>query len=235
MAWNDVIQPNLAPQVAQQSSNPLVVVCIPYWGEITMEWAKRMFLPIVAIPHPAFQKDIRMARGLLNLDAERNALVRDAFAIPGMTHIFFLDTDVICESPEDPNDAIHTLLRAMNQTGEAVVSGLYKTKQKDGFFNSMWRSVPGTGGYSPIQSWDGNWVFADTIGFGCVLVKREVFERVQYPWFLWEEKDKPSEDFYFCEKLRAMGYRIAVYTDVKCSHSGLLKVMPDGTTRVLSA
>lgn len=234
MAWNDVIQHNIISQVAQQSNIPLVVVCIPHWGEVTMEWAVRTFVPIYTAPHPAFQKDIRMARGLLNLDAERNSLVRDAFAIPGMTHIFFLDTDIVFENPQNPNDAIYTLMKAMNQTGESVVSGLYRTKQKDGFFNSMWKSVPGTNAYSPIQSWDGNWVFADTIGFGCVLLKREVFEKTQYPWFLWEDKDKPSEDFYFCEKLRSQGYRIAVYTDVKCSHSGHLKVMPDGTVTVLS-
>ena len=62
--------------------------------------------------------------------------------------------------------------------------------------------------------------------------KREVFEKIPYPYFKWD-KESPSEDFYFCQKAIEHGYEIRVFTDVKCSHIGMLKVKSDGSFSTL--
>lgn len=59
-------------------------------------------------------------------------------------------------------------------------------------------------------------------GFGCALVKTEVFSRLKWPWFKWVDYEDGhgtlSEDLYFCEQCK--NEDIPVYADVRvtCAH-----------------
>lgn len=59
-------------------------------------------------------------------------------------------------------------------------------------------------------------------GFGCALVKTEVFSKIPWQWFKWVDYDDGhgtlSEDLYFCEQCKNAG--IPVYADVRvtCGH-----------------
>jgi len=212
MAWNLEVKPR-------------VKICIPHWGNVSLEWARQMFGPLQFVQHPAFDKDILLMRGILNLDTERNELVKMAQGDPSMTHILFVDTDVITEM--DVNQAIAQML-AYNVP---IVSGLYRAKQKTGFNYATWMKAPeGIKGYVPITQWSSgaNWLSVSVVGAGLLLVKKEVFQKVTYPWFKWDQIG-PSEDFYFCEKAKKAGYEINVATDIKCSHEGKVKIRCDGT------
>ena len=58
-------------------------------------------------------------------------------------------------------------------------------------------------------------------GFGCALVKREVFERLPYPWFkyvLYDNGSFLSEDLYFCNMANQNGIEIWADTRVRCGH-----------------
>jgi hypothetical protein len=145
----------------------------------------------------------------------------------GATHLFWLDSDHVFENPQNPNEA----LRLLYMCDAPIAAGLYRSKQKAGFNYAAW--VKTDKGYTPIQSWTGNWVRVDVTGLGCCLVKREVFEKVPKPWFHWEEEDAVSEDFFFFEKARAAGYEARIFSEVRLSHLGDLKVLSDGgvTTR----
>lgn len=60
-------------------------------------------------------------------------------------------------------------------------------------------------------------------GFGCGLIKTEVFEHIDYPWFYFENyknKTKLSEDLFFCEKIHKTNYKIEIDTRVRCGHIG---------------
>jgi FkbM family methyltransferase len=61
-------------------------------------------------------------------------------------------------------------------------------------------------------------------GFGCVLVKKEVFVSVGYPQFVYHDailhKDTLSEDLDFCLKARNKGHAIFVDTSILCGHYG---------------
>lgn len=66
---------------------------------------------------------------------------------------------------------------------------------------------------------------ADYIGFGWVLIKRGVFESIEYPWFApkmmqvgRELFDVCSEDVSFCLDARKMGYNILVDPKIKVGH-----------------
>ena len=84
-------------------------------------------------------------------------------------------------------------------------------------------------GFLPIQSWTGNWLQVDVTGMGCCLIDLKVFKDVPKPWFYWESGDDISEDFYFLQLAKKYGYTTHVFTDVRLSHLGNLKVRSDGT------
>jgi GT2 family glycosyltransferase len=61
-------------------------------------------------------------------------------------------------------------------------------------------------------------------GFGCVLVKKEVLEKVGYPQFVYhsalDHNNTFSEDLDFCRKARSKGYKIFADTTIRCDHHG---------------
>jgi hypothetical protein len=194
-----------------------------------MEWAYRMLLPLVSQVQWA-DKELRMSRGI-PVNLSREEMVRSVLEDPKATHILWVDSDSVCESPADPNTCLQTLL----SLNEPIVSGLYRAKQKTGFNYAMWVETvdsEGKEGLTPILNWTGNWLQVDAIGLGFCLVKREVYERIPRPWFPWELGGR-SEDFEFCRKAIKAGYKINVFTDVRISHIGLLKVKTDGSITTL--
>ncbi|MCJ7634201.1 hypothetical protein MUP77_17660 [Candidatus Bathyarchaeota archaeon] len=224
MAWN-VVQQTPSPSI------PYVAICCPYFSSVSMEWVLKTLGPLLWIPQPDFVKIPKLARGIQNLDTLRNELVKAALADKAVTHILFLDSDIVAESPTDINQSLRMLL----QCNVPCASGLYRAKQLGGFNYAMWMRNPTGGiGYLPIAQWTGNWLPVSVIGFGFVLLKRECFERVPYPWFEWGEPS-PSEDFVYSEKLNKVGIEIRVFTEVKLSHIGTLKVHTEGKVTVLDA
>lgn len=71
-------------------------------------------------------------------------------------------------------------------------------------------------------------------GFGCVLVKREVFEKTGFPWFREDYGDawgrnNITEDIWFCDHVRRAGYDIWCQPSVVCGHHkvvDLLEIVP---------
>lgn len=58
-------------------------------------------------------------------------------------------------------------------------------------------------------------------GFGCVLIRADVFRRLPEPWFeyVWSrEGRKLSEDYGFCTKCRNAGMALYADTRVDCGH-----------------
>lgn len=205
-----------------------VAVCVPHTGNVSLEWADRVYGHLKLVPSSHFDKRIFPARGV-PIDVTRNMLVKGALKDPLVTHLMWIDSDIVFEQPKDPNEAILQLMRC----NAPISSGIYRARQKSGFSYSMWKKHPQ--GFTPVQSWThgSNWIQVDVIGLGCCLCQRGVFEKVPYPWFEWAE-EHPSEDFNFCLKAAEHGYKVMVYTDVQCSHiSGGLKVKFDGSTTTL--
>lgn len=212
--------------MAWESRKSRVACCIPHTGSWSAEFGDRTYAPLKLTPSPHFSKRVFMCRGVPQ-DVARNLLVKQALGDKLVTHVFFVDTDIVLEQPPDPNEAIHRLM----QCDEPIVSGIYRARQKSGFSYSMWMKHPE--GFTPVKNWSGNWLQIDVIGMGCCLIKREVFEKTPYPWFTWVEAH-PSEDFNFCLKASEYGYKVRAYTDVRCSHiSGGLKVLSDGSVVTL--
>jgi glycosyltransferase involved in cell wall biosynthesis len=67
-------------------------------------------------------------------------------------------------------------------------------------------------------------VEVDSCGFGCVLIKKDVFTSIEYPHFLYksalDHRYTISEDVYFCLKAKEKGKQIWADTTILCGHHG---------------
>lgn len=54
----------------------------------------------------------------------------------------------------------------------------------------------------------------DRTGCHCLLIRRDVLQAIEPPWFVADVMRRNHEDFYFCERAQAAGYRI--YVDLSC-------------------
>lgn len=230
MAWDETE----TRKVSIPTGMPHICICAPHHGSVQLEWVQTTWAPLGFIPQADFAKSTKLSRGILNLDTERNLLAKEALKDKTVTHILWVDTDMISESG-DPNQDLRMLLSC----NAPVASGLYRAKKKGGMYPyAMWARHPeglkkeGVPAYVAISEWSGNWISVDAIGLGFCLMKREVFESVPRPWFVWDKK-APSEDFDFCEKLKKHGYEIRVLTIVRLSHIGVLKVKTDQSITML--
>lgn len=60
---------------------------------------------------------------------------------------------------------------------------------------------------------------ADACGFSCVLIAREVLEKMSHPYFcdVWFQDGKYcSEDIFFCNCAKSEGFKITVTPSVRC-------------------
>lgn len=57
----------------------------------------------------------------------------------------------------------------------------------------------------------------ERVGFGCVLVRRAVFEAMEPPWFR-DTVPGMGEDFDWCDRARALGYKIYVDQTLDVGH-----------------
>jgi len=177
----------------------------------------------------------------------RNGLAEQALKA-GAEWLFFLDDDVIGPLKPDGTDipSLLTLLAVAEHFNHKFVSGLYWAKKNQAqkclaawkkveqrpAGNEAWaKKVFAYASITNAQA--GRYVMVDAVGMGFALIHRSMFEQLPKPWFVWNV-GSVSEDFYFCEQA-AEKLKIAPLVDMemKCSHIGVYKVLPDGSFDLL--
>jgi glycosyltransferase involved in cell wall biosynthesis len=133
-------------------------------------------------------------------------------------YLFSVDSDIIL-----PKDA----LRKMIAADKDIVSGMYIQRIPNSHILEIYM-VNKNGGIVNIPDefiapYNGLVEIAGC-GFGCCLVKGEVFRAMEYPHFYYksaiDHNDTVSEDIYFCKKARDLEFKIWVDTTIKCDHKG---------------
>lgn len=144
----------------------------------------------------------------------RNQMAKEMLAT-SMSHILFLDDDMTL-----PPDALEMMI----QDDKDIVGALAFTRRPP-IQPTCYKSVTkdGVGVYRNIHNYPKNTVFeVDATGGACLLVKREVFEKMSEPWF--EFTKKVGEDIRFCEKARELGFKVFVDTRIKAGHFGEIEI-----------
>lgn len=144
------------------------------------------------------------AEGSSSIACNRNALVQGMMAHAELEWLLFLDSDMV-----PPPDVLRRLLAHGSEPD--VISACYWTRHPPHV--PAFGALPGT----PIVAIGGPLREVAWTGFGCVLVRRRVFEALPFPWF---EHTTPGigEDTLFCEKARALGFRVYVDPALDVGH-----------------
>ena len=68
----------------------------------------------------------------------------------------------------------------------------------------------------------------DVLGTGVMLIHRHVFEAMDRPWFVANEKNFrwENEDSNFCIRARDLGFTIVCDTSVPCGHMTEMSITP---------
>ena len=199
--------------------------------------------PIYDRTHPAYEQSLRHLwkpsqregaelegecahllniRGFL-IEEARNALTEQALeAEPHATHLLWIDDDMAFP--------VHALKRLLEHD-VPIVGGLCFNRRPPyhpivirRFADEEARDEEGEPRYGFCYHYPPDTLFeVDRIGAGFLLVKREVFEKMdKRDW--WNKTGGLSEDFSFSHRAKALGYKLLVDTGLKIGHVGEVMV-----------
>lgn len=146
------------------------------------------------------------------VDEMRNRLVEQAQA-SGCSHLIMMDTDMIYHKK--------TITRLLSLRLPVVGALCYRRYPP--FDPIMYRGKINE--YEGITEWEKDGlVEVDATGTGCIMFDMRVFDRIDPPWFRFEQNPDQEvggvigEDIGFCSRLREVGYQIFVDTSVPAGH-----------------
>jgi len=247
------------PDTSTQTKKPIIHVLLPHRGEWKAEWVESTWKPLSMIQLPWCDKVFSLCR-IPSLPNARNTLA-DQFLKGDADYALWVDDDHIVQKPTvkvgqnpdgspveigDINLALYSLYRALVDSGESIVSALYRAKQAHGFNYAIWNEgvrEDGKKGFVHIANWEppnANFFSVSVAGMGMMLMHRRVLEAMrkagygtdEKPFFHWEHPESMSEDFDFLMKAKSLGFKTWCLTDVKLAHMGEVVVEIEGNVRV---
>jgi len=137
----------------------------------------------------------------------------------GCDYIMFLDSDMVAQ---------HDLITRLISHNKDIVSGV-AFKRSAPFtpcFYKDCRIENGNPVVRYVEKWnEGELLEVQGVGTACMLIKREVFEKMRRPWFY--PHMSMGEDLPFCIHAREMGYKIFVDTSLCVGHLTTSEVRED--------
>ena len=204
-----------------------LMICIPaYDGKLNIHSAFQ--LPLLAMESQKYGFSVHLAHlsGSSIITRARNSLVNQ-FMESDCTEMLFVDADV--------NFKVKDVLRIMALGSDKdVVCGAYPRRADDKmFFTDIWFNEHGG-----IELTDGL-LRVERVGTGFMFIRRHVIQTLMDKHPEWkyyvevEEKDHYSlfdfqstakgyigEDYLFCDRVRAEGFKIYIDPDINLGHFG---------------
>lgn len=157
-----------------------------------------------------------------SIDQVRNLIASYALK-NNYDYLFCIDSDINLNNPE--------ILEILLNHDKDIVGGVYRQRNLDKIIPEVFFSTPNGGcrnaTIEEINICNGL-IPVDSIGFGCVLIKKEVLEKIPYPHFYYQHsidfKDTVSEDVYFCRKARFHGFETYCDTTIRPGHIGSFEI-----------
>ena len=130
------------------------------------------------------------------------------------THLVTLDWDHV-----HPVDILERFAKVVGLHPEVKILGGLNFMRSEPHKPCAW--IKKGGEYYQPHEWQPGIIEAEYIGFGCVAIHREVFEGVEFPWFVNDYGDTGKlQDVYFCNKAQAAGFKVYCDYDLTSPHIG---------------
>jgi glycosyltransferase involved in cell wall biosynthesis len=201
-------QNDTADKILKKSEKSMkkILIAIPTAKYIEPETMKSIY--DLEVPD-GYQTEFQFFYGY-NIDQVRNLIAH--WIVNGYDYLFSVDSDIIF-----PKDT----LKKMLSHNVDYVSGVYRQRlpnQVLEVYDLEQRNIP-------VEKLPLNQLIRiGGSGFGCVLVKKEVFVNVGYPYFVYHSAlnhaDTFSEDMDFCKKAMSAGHELHCDTSIICDHKG---------------
>jgi len=200
MAWNITGEKDAI--IASSVIKPKIAILCPHTAKFSAEFVEQTWTPLkfnVGWCDKAF-----LQSRAPSLPLARNMLLQKAVEDKSITHVLWIDSDMLPQSPPDINMSLKALYDLCEQN--PIVSGLYRAKQSHGFNWAMWKymygpvcdkcgkgfigaevgikcfecdgTLIGKQGFVHINEWTGNWFEVDVCGLGLCMMKIEVLRDV---------------------------------------------------------
>ncbi len=150
------------------------------------------------------------------IDLVRNLAVMELLKSEA-THILFLDLDHV-----HPVNIIQSLARwVMLDPEKQIVSGFNFRRSPP--HDPVLGILDENGNRMTLTEWGEGLIKVDEVGGASLLVAREVFEKMEPPWFFNDysrvmQNNWPGEDIGFCRKCKELGIPIYVDTTTQSPH-----------------
>lgn len=143
----------------------------------------------------------------------RSTFAYNALKSPDVTHVYFMDYDVV-----PPNGTLQKLFHH----NLPIVAGIYPMNADE----LTWSFKNGDGWRNRKDPLGEELIKASCVGGSALLVKREVFEKLERPWFKIEYRAiddngrcyDEGEDEYFSRITQEAGYSLMVDPTIICKH-----------------
>lgn len=148
----------------------------------------------------------------------RNRMMRMA-RIMSADYLLMLDDDHVIDWRDTDDSNAYDFLKKLLAHNKAVIGALYYHRGGE-LRPVLMEAEEGKEGYRYLLDDEitGGLQEVAVQGGGCLLIKAEVFEKMEEPYFLPEHQVGKGTDVQFCEKARAMGYKVWCDTSVVLGH-----------------
>lgn len=200
---------------------PRVLIGIPTIGNAD----RRFLLSLLQTNMPcsvAYEMPYRMMP-----DMARNLIIEQALQY-NFDYVLFLDDDMCWEDQD--------IIAKMLSYNKDIVGTVTHTRlapympcvfKKNGNF------------FDPIEEFDKGLIEVDALGGAFMLIKTEVFRKMERPWFEFKsirflgiEKERYGEDVYFYKKAKDAGFEVWCDTDTQVIHIGEPQLVSKATRKM---
>ena len=201
---------------------PTVLLAIPNNGRIDVELLAA--IERIKATHSEEYKldfmDYVLTAGLTPVDRARNIISSD-FMHSDADFLLMIDDDII-----PANDVVAMCLHNKPIVGAICFGYVTNDKMEDGIHPVVFDKEEGTKKYKSAKLNARGLIKCDAIGTGCIMIRRDVLEKMPQPWFemLFDDKYKLiyGEDIYFCKKAQELGFDIFADRDRVCGHKKII-------------
>lgn len=201
--WND-LKGSEEHRLNMSDTNYKILIGIPTIGTVQWQFAASM----MGLETPRDTRVMWVPRVMI--DTARNAMAQEVIDDPEITHLLMIDDDHVFDG--------NILFKLLNYNVDII--GALAFKRRPDFAPCVYKKNKKGDHYTILPK---EFMEVDAIGSGFVLIKRKVFEDIEFPWFQTEYDDNFvhwSVDFDFCKKAKEAGFKIFCDPSISIKHIG---------------